>query len=40
MAMQIGRRHHGESVAGQGVVGVVPLWPLGAHPNATTGHQR
>ena len=40
MPMEIRRRHHGESVPGQGIVGVVPLGPLGAHPNATAWHQR
>ena len=36
---QMGQRDHRQAVAYQGVVGVVPLGPLGVQPQATAGHQ-
>jgi hypothetical protein len=38
-AAQVGQRDHRGAVAHQGVVGVVPLGPLGVHPQARPGHE-
>ena len=32
-------RHQREPIAGEGVVGIVPLWPLGVEPDAAVGHE-
>ena len=39
VAAQVAQGDHGDAAAGQGVVGVVPLRPLGVHPDAGVGHQ-
>jgi hypothetical protein len=36
---QVRQRHHRQAVAHQGVVGIVPLRPLGVQPQATAGQQ-
>ena len=36
---QVAQRDHGQPVAHQGIVGVVPFRPLGVHPDAAARHQ-
>ena len=37
--MQVTKGHNGNTISHKGVVGVIPLWALGIHPDAGIGNK-